>query len=453
MLEPVLKTISRYNMLPAGSRVAVAVSGGADSVCLLHVLLELMDRLNVTIAGVAHFNHQLRAEASDEDELFVAAMAERLGLRSYRASAPLGAGNLEQAARRARKAFFTQLIRENVADRVALGHTRDDQSETVLFRLLRGSGPSGLAGIYPVTTDGLIRPLIGVTREQVEEFLHDRRIAWREDATNQTPRFARNRIRHSLLPQLARDWNPQIGDGLAQLADLAQEEELWWNRELERHESLFRESPLGGVETRAEALTGQPRAFARRLIRRAIALAKGDLRRIEYSHIERILELASESGRSGRLKLPGLQVTRSFDTLRFSLPENAHRDPVQPVPLTIPGTYAAPDGATRIRLEVAEDANPGCVNLRAWGRVPAHVELRGWRSGDRYRPVGQSRVQSVKEMFQCARIPSWRRPYWPILTSEDKILWVRGFGAADEFTAGRGAGPVLCILETETARR
>jgi tRNA(Ile)-lysidine synthetase-like protein len=166
----------RYNMLAPGDRVAAAVSGGADSVCLLSVLCELAGRLGVTVAGVAHLNHKLRGEASEEDERFVAALAARHGVPFYReeAAAGIAGGNLEQNARRERLKFFSRLIREGKADRIATGHTRDDQAETVLFRLLRGSGLAGLAGILPVTQEGLIRPLLDLSRAEVREFLRAR---------------------------------------------------------------------------------------------------------------------------------------------------------------------------------------------------------------------------------------------------------------------------------------
>src|SRR5258708_5205314 len=162
VLERVLKTIFRYSMLPAETRVIAAVSGGADSVCLLHVLHELAPGLTVTLAGVAHLNHKQRGAESDADERFVAELAGRLGVKFYRAEGGAGEGNLEQAMRTARREFFTRLMREGAADRVAVAHTRDDQAETVLFRVLRGSGLKGLSGIHPATQDGLIRPLIGV---------------------------------------------------------------------------------------------------------------------------------------------------------------------------------------------------------------------------------------------------------------------------------------------------
>ncbi len=155
VLDRIRKTITRYNMLPEGARVAVAVSGGADSVCLLHALAELAPEYGIQLS-VAHFNHKLRGAESDEDERVVADLAAGMELPFHSSAADVASvkDNLEQAARRARRAFFADLISGGVADRVALGHTRDDQAETVIFRLLRGSGLAGLAGIYPATADG-----------------------------------------------------------------------------------------------------------------------------------------------------------------------------------------------------------------------------------------------------------------------------------------------------------
>ena len=290
-------------MLAAGDRVVVAVSGGADSVCLLHALLEAQ----VNVAGVAHLNHKLRGDASDEDERFVETLASGLGLAFYRAEARVAEArdNLEQAGRKARREFLLGLMRDGACNRVALAHTRDDQAETVLFRVLRGSGLAGLAGIHPVTADGFIRPFIDVTRCEIEEFLRARGIEWREDASNRETRFARNRIRHELLPRLAREWNPKIVDALANLADLAYEEERWWQAQTI--------GVGGGVECRVDELAAMPRAVARRAVRRLVGRAKGNLRGIEFQHVEQVLEMSGL-----RLGLPGVEVTRSFDWMRFA---------------------------------------------------------------------------------------------------------------------------------------
>jgi tRNA(Ile)-lysidine synthase len=433
VLDKVVKTISRHTMLAPGARVIAAVSGGPDSVCLLHVLLKLGSRLGVSVAGVAHFNHQLRGRDSEEDERFVAEMAAKAGLAFFQArvKAPLN-GNLEQIARRARREFFAGLIRDGSADCVALGHTRDDQAETVLLRLMRGSGLAGLAGVLPVTAEGLVRPLLDVTRAEVVSFLADRGIAWREDSSNREERFARNRVRHHLLPQLAREWNPNIVEALARLADLAYEEERWWAAEIAGRSG----AGTGVVELSAGTLAKTPRALARRLVRQAIGRARGHLRRIEFQHVEQVLELAGQSQGSGRLRLPDLDVVRSFDRMLLSRPLKL--ESLDSRPVTVPGEYPAPDGKSLISFVLVnrKRRGSGCAALKSelcWRTLPEDMELRTWKPGDRYRPVGQTTDRKITEMFQEARVPSWRRRTWPILSSGSKILWAREFGAAAEF--------------------
>jgi len=469
VLEDVLTTISRYNMLQRGDRVIAAVSGGPDSTCLLHVMASLAPTLGVELAGVAHFNHQLRGPESDEDERFAAQLARQLGVRFFHASAPVHgqAGNLENRLRRARREFFSSLIRQDAGSCVALGHTRDDQAETVLFRLLRGSGLAGLAGILPATAEGVVRPLLGSTRAQAEQFLLARGIAWRQDSSNADLRFARNRIRHQLLPQLEREWNPRLRESLAHLADLAFEEERWWSRETARLSRATLQEGPAGIELHAGELSALPRAAARRLVREAIRQAKGDLRRIDFRHVEAVIDLAlqrgSGSGRSGTggLALPGLEVVLSFD---WMLLKTEAETPVPSIPITAPGAYRSPAGNTLICLEVRKEIpiSSACATLKlgvrgrtAGKRLPAHgdLQLRGWQAGDHYRPIGQRRDRKLKEMFQRARVPSWRRPFWPILSLGHKIVWASAFGPAAEFVPNPSGSSVVSIVDRGGADR
>jgi tRNA(Ile)-lysidine synthase len=416
-------------MLAPDARVIIAVSGGPDSVCLLHVLRELGFR----VTGVAHVNHKLRGEASEEDERFVAAVARDMGLAFHFTAAPCIGGNLEQTARRARREFFHDLIQRGLADRIALGHTLDDQAETVLFRMLRGSGLAGLAGILPVTAEGLIRPLLGVTRSEVETFLRQRGIPWREDASNREARFARNRIRQELLPRLKQDWNPRLTEVLAHLADLAYEEERWWAAKVARLAQQLLVVTPGAVEVATGDLAKVPRPVARRLIRHAIRQVKGNLRAVQFSHIENVLELPKAGGQA---ELPGIRAIRSFDWIRLEVPGGPQPAGGQ---VTVPGRCPAPDGNSMICLDVIRRA-PGaaaCATLKSdlyFRKVPERLVLRGWRPGDRYCPQGHAGDWKLKELFQRQRVPSWRRPFWPILCWGDKILWAREFGPAAEYS-------------------
>lgn len=453
MLESVAETISRYRMLTPGSRVVAAVSSGPDSVCLLHFLIEIAPQLNIQVAGVAHVNHKLRGEESDADQAFVKKLAASLNLPFYTTDAPVptGAGNLEQAARRARREFFTSLIRQGKATDIALGHTRDDQAETVLFRLLRGSGISGLAGILPVTRDGIVRPLLGVTRSEVNGYLSARGIESREDSSNLDPRFARNRIRRALLPRLEREWNVNLRQNLSQLADLAYHEELWWSAEIRRIAAALLSGGSGWVQMETRKCVSLPLATSRRLIRYAIQQVKGDLKSVTYAHVESVLELLRRERGSGTLILPGIVVNRSFRKVRLTAMGPRKDVCVQPV--TVPGSYRSPSGNSLIHLELTEQqsAPEACGTLEvdlSWSKIPKKLELRGWRPGDHYQPAGYSRDQKLKEMFQRARIPSCERPVWPILSSGDKILWAKDFGVAADFVPATPTDRRLRIRET-----
>jgi tRNA(Ile)-lysidine synthase len=431
-------------MLAPGERVVAAVSGGPDSVCLLDVLSRLAPSFNTKLAGVAHLNHKLRGADSDADEKFVEQLAGRYGLAFYGEAARLERGNLEQAARRARLRFFARLLNGGAGDRIATGHTRDDQAETVLFRILRGSGPTGLAGILPVTGEGLIRPLLAVGRADVLEYLQARRLGWREDITNISTVFSRNRIRHDLLPQLAREWNPHIAETLARFADIAYEDERCWDQEIQKIAATKVICVEGGLEIAVREFAALPKAVARRLIRHMIARVRGDRRPLALEHISRVLELAKAAEGEGTVNLPEAQAIRSFGVLRLhksALASNRTLD------VDVPGRYNW--GGSVICFSPNESASKHAICARLKLRGPGELQplqLRSWRAGDHYRPAGKSREYTIHELFQRARVPSWKRHAWPVLCVGSEIVWARQFGAAEEFTAMQ-PGPAICIWE------
>jgi tRNA(Ile)-lysidine synthase len=458
LLHRVAQTIARYRMFEPGQKVGVAVSGGADSVCLLHVLLELGPRWDLDLS-VLHLDHGLRGEESRQDAEFVRQLAFQLGLPLWFRAAAVAASpdNLEQAARDARLAFFRETIASGAVERIALGHSRSDQAETVLFRFLRGSGTAGLAGIRPATSEGLVRPLLAVDRAEVEQFLRQRGIGWRDDSTNRSLQFARNRIRHELLPQLAREWNPAIGETLANTADWALAEEAYWEAEIDRLAAEHFTAKDGAILLGAGVLTALPLAAARRLVRRAMELAKGDLRGIDFGHIALVMDLARSTEGHGRLQAPGLDIFRSFEWLRFGQPRAGGLETRNyRLPVAVPGTVRAPGANTAISLELTDNSefavSPDCVYNKQvggldWERLSGSLELRNWRPGDQYQPVGYPSREKIKTLFQLARIPLWERRHWPVLTDGSAIVWTRQFGPAAGLVAERGVKVILKIRE------
>jgi tRNA(Ile)-lysidine synthase len=457
----VAATIERHRMFAPGQRVAVAVSGGADSVCLLHVLLHLAPRWNLSLS-VLHLNHGLRGEESREDAEFVRCLSSTLGLPCTVREADVAASpdNLEQAARAARLAFFREQIAAGAADRVAVGHTRSDQAETVLFRFLRGSGTAGLAGIRPVTSGGIVRPLLEVDRAEVEQFLLRRGIPWRQDSSNRSLEFARNRIRHELLPQLAGQWNPAIAETLAHMADWALAEESWWETEMDRLAPSCLSEIHGCVLLNVASLRALPLAAARRLIRRAMDRAKGNLRGIGFEHIAAVLKTAASTKGAGCCQVPGLEILRSFNWLRFAKPDaGARPNSGFRFPVSVPGTVLlpAPDPAISLELierqetsEVSDSVYNGDMGDLDWQRLSGSLEIRSWKPGDQYHPHGCTGEEKIKTLFQHSRIPLWERRNWPILTDGPAIVWARRFGPAASFAAGPASRVILRIRETET---
>ncbi|HLK61968.1 MAG TPA: tRNA lysidine(34) synthetase TilS [Bryobacteraceae bacterium] len=444
-------------MLARGQSVGVAVSGGADSVCLLHLLLELAHVWDLRLA-VLHVNHRLRGGESAADAEFVARLAERFGLPFHlRESAQDGHDNLEQAARRIRLTFFREMTEGGTVDRVAVGHTRSDQAETVLFRFLRGSGSAGLAAIRPTSSEGIIRPLLDIDRTETRQFLESRGIVWREDSSNASLQFARNRIRLELLPQLASQWNPQIRGILAHMADWAQAEEAYWATQIDRlAQELFLERE-GAISIRVDRLKELPTATARRLVRRAIERVKQDTRGVDFQHIESILAMAGTLQGNGRVQIPGLDIRRSFDWIRWESAASALAAKGDySIRLPVPGEVPVPGTSAVIHLDLIEKAEtsgtPDCVyNDEAgcidWGSLRGSLELRNWRPGDQYRPVGSTGKQKIKTLFHQARIPIWERSRWPVMTDGASVVWAWRFGVSADFVPHRGTSRILKVWE------
>ena len=422
---------------------------------LLDILASLASyRLNLV---PAHLNHLLRGDESDRDEGFVRQLTARYGLtpeirRVDVAAAAAAAGlSLEEAGREARYGFFRELAGRYGARSIALAHHRDDQAETVLMRLMRGSAGSGLSAIRPKGEDGLlVRPLLAVSRGEIEAYLVRVGLEWREDSSNSNTGFLRNRVRLELLP-LLRSYNPRIAESLCQTAEaLARDEELLSAITTKAFDRCVTTAGSSRVVD-LDLLYREPPALHPRLYRMVIAAVKGDLRRISFRHLAAVEKLAMAGNPSSRAVLPGnLIVEREYRRLIFrqggESPATVADD--FPVRIELPGRYTLPDG-TVLAIDAFSALPEGwrCQGGRTlWvdgAALPFPWDMRYFRAGDRFRPLGMHGEKKLKDLFIDRKIPVSARGRIPLLLCHGTIFWVGGVQPAA--VAGRPAEgrPVL----------
>ena len=476
----VLAALRKCGKLRPGDTLGVGVSGGADSVALLRLLLEVREGLAVRLI-VVHFNHRIRGAESDSDEEFVRRLAGAYALEfaSGGEDVPLAAvrngWNLEDAARRLRYEFFERQVQDGRVARVAVAHTADDQAETLLAHIFRGTGLTGLGGIYP-EMGSVMRPLLEVRRRELQEYLAGIGQDWREDSSNQDTSRLRARIRHRLLPMLEQEFQPAVVAQLSRLSLLARREEEFWTQLVSSAFSsvAVRESrqeisvsvgdllyPLRvGNATQKEAAA--PNALSFRLVRRIYEQLRGSRQQLTAQHVEQVLHLATDARSGAETHLPGARVLREFDRLKFSSgPQSARAGKVlrersfaYPVVLAerSPSEVVVPEIACRVRLKVidwprwARDTTGAQVALD-FDRLRCPLVLRSWLPGDSFRLPGRRRVRKLKRLLLESRITVRDRAGWPVLTSGGVLAWVRGFPVATEFAAATGTRQGVVIEE------
>jgi len=523
LADRVLAHIRREELLRAGDRVGVAVSGGIDSVALLRVLIELRRELGIVVS-VVHFNHKLRGAESEVDQEFVAGLAREHGLEFYCGSGDAGQlaadehCGLEAAARRLRYEFLQRVLgtrgpdqevpqglkpgsvgrhigaaeaaplqglslansSQTHLDKIATGHNLDDQAETVLMRAIRGTGTRGLGGIYPrivvENEDGegrgeIIRPLLHIRRSELEQYLEEIKQPWREDSSNADSKFTRNRMRKLVLPLLEREFNPSVAENLSELAEIARDEEDYWENEISgwlgtvvqwsqpewarglrgfgSSEALVQiqssqsnssallerlEEPGPAVMNASVSrpwLLTEPRAVQRRVLK-AIGEQAGIP--LEFKHVEEMLRFAAEDGPPGKeLPLPlRWKLVREPESMVFVTPD-LRREPLVPdyeYLLAIPGSVSVPElGVVIEALRIGPEREVAEYNAHQLLHAGLHgpVIMRNWRSGDRFWPAHTKSPKKVKELLQEKHVAKPERRLWPVVVSGDEIVWMRGF--------------------------
>ena len=443
LVNRVAATIEKWPMLSSGDSLLVGVSGGADSVCLVHVLTELG-----FTPGLAHVNHGWRGEESDQDALFVGDLAARLDLAFFecRSRTDSGDGNLEAAARKARHGFFQEIMEREGIAKLALAHSADDRVETFLFHLLRGSGARGLVSMRGVSGH-IVRPLIRTTRAEIEDYLEERKQPWREDRTNADTRLARNRIRHQVLPELTSAFNPRLRDSLSRTIDILEAEDDWLEAVVREWLDSRATGEGGALVVDFDDLPSKPIAFVRRALRASLEGAGSSMLDIGFDHIENIRSLL-DSGKSGRIvELPGsITVERNFEQLVFRPADSVPAD--YEYELGIPGEVHIReiDTVFHAHLRSSDALKPKQAGAFVDGEsLGPCVKIRNWRNGDFYNPIGR-RASKLKEMFQKERIPQRKRRQWPVFVAESSIVWVASFPVSRDFVP---TGDSRSIVEFE----
>jgi tRNA(Ile)-lysidine synthase len=471
LISKIRKACTSHKMFAAGDTVACAVSGGPDSVAMLHGLLELKEALHIRLA-VAHLDHGFRDESAAEAE-FVRRTAGSLGLPFYTEKAGLKerlagqAVNRQAAARQARYEFLERAADALFADKIAVAHTADDQAETVLMRLIRGSGMSGLAGIPPVRTvpggaggvrpRAVVRPLIYATRSEVERYLSENNIASVTDPSNLKNVYLRNRIRLELLPVLG-TYNPRVMEALARSAELLQaDEEFLDGRAREAMESIVlrREKDRPGgpkrIELSLEDFDRLPEALKRRVVRLAVEEVKGDALGLSYGHVTDAVRDIYEGPTGRGVDLPGgVRVERCYKNLLIYLPEGEIKFSV-PLPLPGEGRAASraevPEAGLTVEAQIASGALAADKNSALFdlAKMDGPLVVRSRRPGDFFYPAGMEGKKKLKELFIDLKLPRSDRARVPVLECAGEIAWVMGYRQDRRFIAGPESKKILKV--------
>ncbi len=448
-----LDTLRATPELAASGRWLVGVSGGADSIALLHALGSLGPALPARFV-VAHLHHGLRGAAADADARFVARVAARfgwpcvVGRADVRALAAAHGWSLEQAAREARLAFFHREVRRRRARGVVLAHTRDDQAETLLIRLLRGAGGQGLGGMRSVAQVRglcLLRPLLGLARTDLRDYLKRVRQRWREDASNADPRHLRNVIRHRVLPLLEQVTGRQVAAPLARTAGLLADEEACWADLVQAAVARCGAGPVW----RVGLLAREPLALQRRLLLAALWAAGGNG---DFETVERVRTLLAMG--QGHVEIgKNLRAVRIGELLRFE--QHVAEVALPEVALLMGQETVAEDWGIAVRCQRVRTVRSHA--LGAPGTLPAQVVLdarrasecrlaiRAWRAGDRMRPAGGRGTRKLQDLFADAKLPRAERHRIPVLVADDQPIWLPGFRIADGWRAAAAGQPGIEI--------
>jgi tRNA(Ile)-lysidine synthase len=440
MIKKVNQTIEKYNLLENGERLVVALSGGPDSTALLIVLAAIAQELDLSLI-IAHFNHGLRGEESGEDEKFSRDLSEKMGLTFVSGKMDQKKMNKgispEDFYRRERYAFLNKVAKDNMAQKIALGHNLQDQAETVLLNILRGSGLEGLKGILPMRDGKFIRPLIEVSRQEIISLLNEVGIPYRQDSSNENKKYLRNQIRTELIPYLKEKFNPKIEENLAQMTEILRQEDEFIRQHVDEVlQSSFIQSQQDRILLKIAYINKLPSAIRWRLFKTLLESLNPAKNGFSLIHVKSLDNLAQKCESGKRVSLPlGIEARREYDDLILERKKVCSNQTKYEYTMNIPGSIYVKERKLTIRSELTTKEN---VDFSGKNKVYLDLDkikkpltIRDRRDGDWFQPLGMQGRQKMKTFFIDHKIPRCERDMKVLLVDQISVIWIENMHLSD----------------------
>ncbi|WP_208985137.1 tRNA lysidine(34) synthetase TilS [Maledivibacter halophilus] len=463
IMEKFLETIEKNNLIEKNEKIVIGVSGGPDSICLLHLIWRLRKDLNIE-PFVVHLNHQFRGKEAKKDEKYVEEFCQSLGVKLFIFSYDVSKYSSEKGisfevgGRELRYGLFHKVAKQTGATKIAIAQNRNDQAETVLMRLIRGAGLDGLTAIDYKRDGNIIRPLLDISRKEIDDYCEKNALMPRIDKTNLEAIYTRNKIRLELIPYIEKNFNPAIIEALWRSSNLLKEDNSCLN--------LLTEEELQKVvaqKNNNQCLLSKKKfdrlhiAIKKRILRRSIKQVKGDLKDIGFTHIENILDLIHKKNVGSRLDLPGhITVQLGYNSIDIKNNKALEKKNFDfNYKLNIAKTTYIKELSASIKLEIihGSDINDNTKNLKTafidYNKVSGDLTIRNRKRGDRFKPLGMRGSKKIKDYFIDKKVPKEIRNKIPILCDEKGIIWVIGYRMSEEYKVDNQTKKMIKITYME----
>ncbi|MFD3155551.1 tRNA lysidine(34) synthetase TilS [Haloimpatiens sp. FM7330] len=455
MLDKVLETIKVNNMFAKGDKVIVAVSGGPDSMCLLHMLYNIKNQLDISIV-VAHLNHCLRGKDADEDEKCVEKFCEKVGVKFF--SKRVDVNKLandkniscELAGREARYQFFHEVKDKTKAQKIAVAHNANDKAETVIMRIIRGTGLDGLSGIKPIRDNVIVRPIINLTRQEIEEYCKQNNIDTRIDKTNLENIYSRNKIRLELIPYIEKNFNKDIINTINRFSEIVSKDNEYLEKLANDKYEMYCNFKNGKIIINKQIFY-EDEAILTRVVRICLLKIKGNLYNLEKKHIYDILKIQKHST-GKKINLPGnLIVTNNYGDIYIYNKQDMNFDSNEQVRINLNSKQYINNLSININTCIEENninikyESNEYIKYFDFEKIQGDILLRFRRKGDRFTPLGMKGSKKLKDLFMDLKIPKDERDRIPLICFGNNIGWVVGYRISEKYKIDRNTRKILKI--------